>query len=356
MLHLLITQNRDEIIRRCRAKVQARQTSAQAPAELTTGVSRFLDQLVDTLRRRLTSSPEMDESAGRHGRERSLQGFTASQVVHDYGNVCQAVTELAVETGAPISADDFRMLNRCLDDAIASAVTEHGRERLQTVVAAASSQEDERVAFLAHEIRNLVNTATLAFEVLKTGQVGVGGNTGSVLERSLSGLRHLVTQSVTDVRLRHSSQDHVPVVIADLVEELGAAAQLEADDRGIGLTVRTGQPGVVVVADRRILAAVIVNLLQNALKFTRPRSHVRLETSSTAERVRVDVSDECGGLTGGETIDLFEPYTQNNADRSGLGLGLAFSRWGAVVNRGQLSVRNVADHGCVFTVDLPRHC
>ena len=55
-----------------------------------------------------------------------------SQVVHDYGDVCQAITELAVEMDAPISTDDFRMLNRCLDDAIAGAVTEYGRERNQS--------------------------------------------------------------------------------------------------------------------------------------------------------------------------------------------------------------------------------
>ena len=52
-----------------------------------------------------------------------------SQVVHDYGDVCQAITDLAVEAAKPISADDFRTLNRCLDDAIAGAVTEYGRER-----------------------------------------------------------------------------------------------------------------------------------------------------------------------------------------------------------------------------------
>ena len=53
-----------------------------------------------------------------------------SQVVHDYGDVFQAITELAVETRAPISTEDFRALNRCLDDAIAGAVTEYGRERI----------------------------------------------------------------------------------------------------------------------------------------------------------------------------------------------------------------------------------
>jgi hypothetical protein len=46
------------------------------------------------------------------------------------GDVCQAITELAVELNAPISTDDFRTLNRCLDDAIAGAVTEYGGERL----------------------------------------------------------------------------------------------------------------------------------------------------------------------------------------------------------------------------------
>ena len=55
-----------------------------------------------------------------------------SQVVHDYGDVCQSVTDLAVEVNAPISTDDFRTLNRCLDEAIAGAVTEYGREQNQS--------------------------------------------------------------------------------------------------------------------------------------------------------------------------------------------------------------------------------
>ena len=69
-----------------------------------------------------------------HGHELLLQGFTVSQVVHDYGDVCQAITELAVEMNAPISTDDFRMLNKCLDDAIAGAVTEFGREQNQSTL------------------------------------------------------------------------------------------------------------------------------------------------------------------------------------------------------------------------------
>ena len=76
-----------------------------------------------TLRSGGTSTLEIDRSAGQHGHDLLLKGFTVSQVVHDYGDVCQTITELAMETNAPISTEDFRTLNRCLDEAIASAVT-----------------------------------------------------------------------------------------------------------------------------------------------------------------------------------------------------------------------------------------
>ena len=62
-----------------------------------------------------------------HGRELFREGFTIEQVVRDYGDVCQAVTKFAIETGAPISVDEFRTFNRCLDSAITGAVTEYVR-------------------------------------------------------------------------------------------------------------------------------------------------------------------------------------------------------------------------------------
>jgi hypothetical protein len=107
-----------------RAKVFARSTPPPTEAEIDHGVPVFLDQLGDALRLGLITSPEISKSALKHGHDLLRQGFTVSQVVHDYGDVCQAITELAVELNAPISTDDFRTLNRCLDDAIAGAVTE----------------------------------------------------------------------------------------------------------------------------------------------------------------------------------------------------------------------------------------
>jgi len=150
------------------------------------------------------SSPEIGQSAVLHGHDLRKQGFTVSQVVHDYGDVCQSVTELAIELRAPISADDFRLLNACLDDAIAVAVTEFAREGNQAATERETARGSERLGFLAHELRNLLNTAMLAFGVLKTGNVGVGGSTGTVLNRSLVFARDLIDHSLAEVRLTHS--------------------------------------------------------------------------------------------------------------------------------------------------------
>jgi len=354
MLDQFVAENRDAIIRRCRVKVEARSMPPPIPAELEYGVPTFLDELIDALRDRLSSNTEIDRSAARHGRELQLQGVTVSQVVYDYGDVCQSITDLAVEMNAPISVDDFRTLNRCLDDAIASAVTEYSRERTESTPHADSTGENERFEFLAHEIRNLVSTATNAFEVLKIGNLGVRGNTGNVLKRSLSGLLDLVNRSVAEVRLRHHVQDRVPIVVAQFIEEIATAAAMDAAARGLQLTVQPGDAGVLVRADRQVLAAVIVNLLQNAFKFTRPRTCVVLRANATADRVLVEIEDECGGLPDGDVDELFRPFEQRSANRSGLGLGLTFSRWGAEVNDGRISARSLPGRGCVFTIELPR--
>jgi signal transduction histidine kinase len=111
---------------------------------------------------------------------------------------------------------------------------------------------------------------------------------------------------------------------------------------------------VAIEADRQILIAVIGNLLQNAFKFTRPGTTVTLRVGADADRVLIEVQDECGGLPGGDENDLFQPFEQRSIDRTGLGLGLAFSRWAVEANHGRIYARDLPDEGCVFTVDLPR--
>lgn len=354
MLFEFITLNRDEIIRRCRAKVASRSMPPPTAAEIDHGVPLFLDQLVDALRLGQTSSLEISQTALLHGRDLLLQGLTMSQVVHDYGDVCQSITELAVETRAPISTEDFGMLNGCLDSAIAGAVTQYGRDRNQATLDGLAVRENERLGFFTHELKNLLHTALLAFEVVKSGNVGVAGTTGTVLQRSLLGARDLIARALAETRLTQGVQNREPFLVSDFIGELAPAATLAANAHGITLAVTTGAPDLAIDGDRQVLGAVVMNVLQNAFKFTHPRTTVTLRVEATTERVRIEVQDECGGLPNGDVDQLFHPFEQRGANRTGLGLGLAFSRWATEANHGRITARSLPGEGCVFTVDLPR--
>src|SRR5271167_2523584 len=106
-LHHFLTLNRDELIARTRAKVAQRPWPRASPSELESGIPLFLTQLAETLRLENTDVPfsasAIGSSATKHGGHLLAMGFTVSQVVHDYGDVCQAITELAVERKATIS-------------------------------------------------------------------------------------------------------------------------------------------------------------------------------------------------------------------------------------------------------------
>jgi hypothetical protein len=214
MLHEFITSHRGELIRRCGQKVNKRSARTEMPTAADHGVPLFLQQLVDTLRveqSMLTrsvaapdhtpSSSEMGRAAAVHGAELLRQGFTVDQVVHEYGDVCQSVTELAIEEGLQISTDEFRTLNRCLDDAIADAVTSFGVARQLKSADDQTENLHLRLEAFTEEYRRLVDVATQAFSVIKTGNVGLNGATGSLLTHTLAEMDELVERVLPEIRL-----------------------------------------------------------------------------------------------------------------------------------------------------------
>jgi signal transduction histidine kinase len=350
MLHEFLFANRAAIIARTRIKVGLRAAPRATEAELENGVPLFLDQLIEALRSPNGASEAIVESATNHGRDLLKRGFTVAQVVYDYGDVCQAVTELAAETDASITADEFHAFNGCLDDAIAQAVTEYGRSREQSITA----QGTERLGDLAHELRNALGAAMLSFHTLKTGSVGLGGSTAALLDRSLRRLSTLIDSTVTQVRLESSSVTLERVSVNQFIEEIEVVASMEANARGLSLSVAVVPAGLEVTVDRELLAGAVTNLIQNALKFTHKGGHVSIRTTASAGRVRIDVEDECGGLGPGKAEELFRPFEQRAIDRTGLGLGLSISRRSVEAIGGTIAVRDISGVGCVFTVELPR--
>jgi signal transduction histidine kinase len=352
MLHDFVTTHREAIIDRTR-EMLAKGRGAALTSDLETGVPLFLTQLSETLRAQDTqptlAAGAIGASAARHGGELLALGFNLSQVVHGYGNICQAVTELALEERAFISTEEFHTLNRCLDVAIAEAVTEHAR----MTASSRSSEEVERLGHLGHEMRNLVNTALLAFDILKRGTVGIGGTTGAVLGRSLLGLQDLVDNTIADIRMAADRQHRERVTLASFVSDIAAAAGMHADYSGLQFTVDGVDPDVVIDVDPQLLSSAVMNLLNNAFKFTRPGGKVTLSARGAGLRVLIAVTDECGGIPPGSR-DPFKPFgDRRGKDRTGLGLGLSIAKQAVSAFGGQIHIHNTPGTGCAFVIDLP---
>lgn len=136
-------------------------------------------------------------------------------------------------------------------------------------------------------------------------------------------------------------------------EDHNIVATIEAKHRDLQLSVDSGAYEMAVMGDHQILASVLANLVQNAVKFTRPHGHVTIRARATADRALIDVQDECGGLPPGKKEDLFRPFEQRGADQTGMGLGLSISLKGVRASGGEIHLRDLPGSGCLFTVDLP---
>jgi hypothetical protein len=210
MLHEFLTTNRQQIIDLCRDKVDKRFEPTESAAALNHGVPLFLEQLVETLKeeqgthlRSADSEPtpaptKIGRAAAIHGAEMLRRGFRVDQVVHDYGDVCQCVTLLAVEQNTVISTDEFRTLNRCLDNAIADAVSSFGEAR-QTSVDRQAETWQQRLDAYGIEHRRLVDIAVQSFTAIKTGNIGTSGATGTLLDHALEELRALADRDLPGI-------------------------------------------------------------------------------------------------------------------------------------------------------------
>ena len=372
-MHNFLSNNRDDLIARCAAKVAKRPTRKASAEQLLTGIPLFLSQLTRTLEAEqdggtdegiAISGPsggdasalsEMGVSAAAHGKALLDLNYTVDQVVHDYGDLCQAITDLAFERDAPFSVDEFRTLNRCLDNAIADAVTEFSSLRDTAINALQTSEVNQRLGYLMHELRNALSSAMLATEAMRIGNLTLNGATGSVLQRSQRAMSVLIERSLLEVKAQGAELLPRDVYsLADFIEEAREAGALGADARGCRLYVSHVDPALGLEGNRELLLAALGNLLANGFKFTQPGTTVTLVAREFEGRIQIDVGDLCGGLRQGDAERLFVPFSQRGDDRTGIGLGLSIARQNVEADEGTLNVRNVPGTGCVFSINMPK--
>lgn len=219
MMSEFLARHREELIARCAAKVARRPLRQATASQLESGIPLFLAQLQRTLEAEELQQPieslrisgaagggadavsEMGASATVHGKQLLDLGFSVDQVVHDYGDLCQAITDLAFELEAPFTVHEFRTLNRCLDNGIASAVTAFSIERDRSLAAEQRAEASERLEALLHSLRSSLATATYAVAALELGNLPISGSTGAILKESLRAMtRHVGGPTLEEVR------------------------------------------------------------------------------------------------------------------------------------------------------------
>jgi signal transduction histidine kinase len=298
-MHTFLLNNRDELIARCKLKVAQRPKRAATHQQLANGVPLFLDQLTRTLAAEdadegaeslRISGPsggdslamsEMGVTATAHGKDLLVLGYSVDQVVHDYGDLCQAITDLAFERDAPFATSEFRTLNRCLDNAIADAVTEFSFQREASLARQQNTEENRRAGFLAHELRNSLAAATNSLRALELSGMPVSGATGAVLKRSLAAMGNLIARAIDEVR-SGAPDLREAFALASFIDDAHNTAQLQASRAQVGFEVQPVPPELYVRGNRELLLAALTNLLQNAFKFTRAHTTVTLSVTHSA--------------------------------------------------------------------------
>ena len=315
------------------------------------GVRILIDQLEETLRRGdRASEDEIERVAARYGALLFARGFTVGELVRGYGTICEAVTKVGQELNMSFSSREFEMLNRVIDVAIAASVTEYLQQRANVT----ADEELQHIGALAHEIRNALSAAVMAFSVLKQGIVGSRSRTSETIERSLKRMGDLLDRALAEVRLRKGAEAVMePLGVAGVFDEIAAMVYADTAARHQSLDIEV-DPGLVVVSDRQFFTSAVSNLVQNGLKYTPDRGHVRLRARGVDDRCVIEVEDECGGLPMSLANTLFVPFVRGTARTTGMGLGLSIVARAIRQMGGNVHARNLPGKGCVFTIELPR--
>ncbi len=350
-LHDFLRDRGDSLIERWRHRLRERLgTDDLSRAELVDEMPAFVAELVAALDpARPSALPEDSEVAPQHGRQRWRTGFDVDEVVREYGLLGDTILAAVNDDGGTISAREARILLTSLHTGAAEAVNAYARRRDEEE----RQQSARHLSFVAHELRGPLSTAWTSLSIIRRTLEQAPLRAVELLDRSLVRLRELIDHVLVAGRLGGGvTPEYTRIAVAGLLRAVALDATPEAEDRGLTI-VTDVSAGLELDGDERLLHSAIGNLARNAVKFSERGATVTLRGYARDTEVVIEVEDGCGGLPPDVGPDLFEPFVQRAADRTGLGLGLAIVRQAIEAHRGHVELRDRPGCGCVFTVRVP---
>jgi signal transduction histidine kinase len=224
-------------------------------------------------------------------------------------------------------------------------------------------RQTDWLAMLGHELRNPVGAIANGLELVKAGSLDSDGlaRTVEMMQRQVSQVEDLLDDLLDGVRLAHGKLEiaREPVDLAQVALDALDTIGPRIDAGRHTLAVVLPPAGTLwVLGDHGRLIDVVVNLLDNAAKYTRPGGHVELEMRGCGEMASITVRDTGVGITSERMQDIFDPFAQGDGQpvgARGLGLGLALVRSLLELHGGGITARSAGkDTGSEFEARLPR--
>jgi signal transduction histidine kinase len=345
----VLKERRGHLITCWGARIKSLVASASLPrAELLDHIPAFVDEIIQALYPSAMPLPPMSTRAEQHGEQRLGLGFDVAEVVREYGMLHECILEVAAEAGLEVAHRDQALVVKWLNAGIAEAVSQYVKQRDLEL----QRQSSEHLGFIAHELRNPLGSARMAFERLRRKELEES-RTVEMLDRGLRRTAEMIDSVLSQASLKMGVVPRLaPVAVRPFLQEIEADTAVEALAKNIK-TVVMAPEDLVIDADPRLLRSAVYNLVHNALKFSHEQSTVVVSAGYADGRVSIEVADACGGLPPGKAEELFAPLVQRGENRSGYGLGLGIALQAAEAHNGTIKVRDVPGKGCAFILDVP---
>jgi signal transduction histidine kinase len=215
--------------------------------------------------------------------------------------------------------------------------------------------KDEFLAMVSHELRTPIQVIRSALELLSSDRPQ---DRERLVDQATRGLQRL-SRTVEDVldlaQLQETGIELTRELVRpeSLLAEAAVAHELMAAEHGHVLRIEDSSDAPAVLVDRRRMSQVLGNLVANALRYSPPRSTVRLAATLHGDEVRLAVSDEGPGIPAAERERIFDKFYRLKATRQiagGSGLGLAIAKSLVELHGGRIWVEEAPTGGSAFVV------
>jgi signal transduction histidine kinase/CheY-like chemotaxis protein len=232
----------------------------------------------------------------------------------------------------------------------------------------ATRLKDEFLANMSHELRTPLNAILGMTEGLQEGIFGAASlsqlQAVQTIERSSNHLLELINDilDLAKIGAKHVELECAPTNICELCESSLAFVKQQAIQKRIRLQIQLPQRIPNISIDERRIRQVLINLLNNAVKFTPVGGNIALNVTIEADNtsssfIRLAVIDTGIGIHHADLAKLFQPFMQVNIalnrQHNGTGLGLALVKGMVEMHGGTVQVRSEVGVGSQFIVDLP---